>query len=285
VLADITRRALKRWLGEHGADALLHANRLFSDAERQDLADALAATNATANLLGRSRVRLRLKRYQDHAEAATFSDPTPFEVFDDEDRLVPLTPAQALEFFRRKVPLPGVTAEQLTEEMNRQAFTLAVDTDAIILGRVQDAIRGVVETGREVSSAPRQILDILESAGIQQTVGGRTVGGAYAENVFRTNMMESYRAGAQQELAEVADDFPVWRYVGIRDGRQRPAHAVHFDQYYPTTTPFNTVRDSVAGKFDGYQCRCDFIPIYHGEWVKLRSEGARIADGHTDPVP
>lgn len=65
-MADITRRAIKRWLG-HGSKTLLHADRLFNDQERQDLADAIAATNTTANLLGRSRIRLRqqaaLRRY------------------------------------------------------------------------------------------------------------------------------------------------------------------------------------------------------------------------------
>src|SRR4051812_46786363 len=53
-LADVTRRALKRWLAR-GA-TVLHADRLLDDAERQDLADAIAATNATAELLGRSRI-------------------------------------------------------------------------------------------------------------------------------------------------------------------------------------------------------------------------------------
>lgn len=414
VLADITRRALKRWLSDpRTAAALPQARSLFNAEERKDLADALAATNATANLLGRARIRLRLKRYEDQPGVARFSDPTPFEVFDEGAPLEPLAPLKALaafrklvpqtggtistqladgrnvkfnphpaasgsevmirvdpqridaafkktggfylppgqagesevagrragveEFLRKGVPLQasraflgpdgevefvdgrhrfavlrdegadyvgimvpveqvadfrqqfgavsfGINPARFDQSMEREAFTLAVNTDAIVLGRVQSAISDVLATGKSVSAAPRQILSLLQAAGIEQTVGGKRVDGVYAENIFRTNMMEAYRDGAQEELAEVADSFPVWRYVGIADGRQRPAHQVHFDRYYPSTVPFAKVRDSVAGKFDGFQCRCDMIPVYISEWVELRKGGARMAPGYADPV-
>lgn len=279
VLADVTRRALKRWL-DRGPAGLLTARRLFTDEERQDLIDALAATNATANLLGRSRIRLRLER-----GPTKFSDP--FRAF-DESGLEPLAPLDTLDYFRSKVPLPGVTADQLTEEMSRLAFTMALNTDEVVLGKVQAAISNVLATGATVSAMPRTITTILEAAGIQQTVGGRKVGGAYSEAVFRTNMMESYHAGAQQELEEVADDFPVWRYVAVSgpggqgDGRNRPSHLAKHNQYYPSSVSFTSVRGTAAE--DVIQCRCDFIPIYRSEWLELRKAGARIAPGYTDPV-
>lgn len=53
------------------------ATSLFTEEERQQLADALAATNATAELLGRSRIRLRQKqienRYAEYAERPKFT--------------------------------------------------------------------------------------------------------------------------------------------------------------------------------------------------------------------
>lgn len=207
-----------------------------------------------------------------------FSEPTAFEIFDDAE-LQPLPPAEALAFFQRKVALPGQTAKQLSDEENRKGFTLAVRADQVVLDKVKQAIQGVIETGQDVSATPRLIAALLRDAGIEQTVGGRRVGGAYVENLFRTNMMESYRAGAQQELAEVADDFPVWRFVGIADGRQRATHAIHNDKFFPSSVTFEEVRDSVKGEFDGYQCRCDFIPIYVSEWKRLQAAGSRIEPG------
>jgi len=275
VLATITRQALRRLLSS-GGGRVLAARQIYTMTERQQLADAIAATNATAQLLGRARIRLRLQRYEQHAEGVfKFSDPTPFEVFDDTP-LEPFAPAKALEYFRRKISMPGVNASQFTQEANREAFTLAVNADEVVLDRIKGAIEDVLRTGKDVRATPRAILNLLQEAGITQTEGGKQVSGAYAENVFRTNMMESYRDGAQQELAEVADSFPVWRYVGISDGRQRPAHAAHFDKYYPSSVEFSRVRDSVAGHFDGFQCRCDFIPIFHTEWLALQHAGARV---------
>jgi len=157
-----------------------------------------------------------------------------------------------------------------------------VQADEVLLGKVQAAIRNVIETGEGVSATPRAIAKLLEAAGVETTVGGRRVGGAYAENVFRTNLMDSYRRGAQEELAEVSDDFPVWRWAGIRDGRQRASHERFFDKYFPSSVSFEEVRD--ADGYDGYQDRCDFIPIYVSEWRRLRAAGARIAAGYADPL-
>lgn len=59
VLAEVTRAAVGRLLADGGHEAVLKADSLFTDEEKQRLADQLAATNATSELLGRARIRLR----------------------------------------------------------------------------------------------------------------------------------------------------------------------------------------------------------------------------------
>ena len=402
VISTITRQALARWL-DIGTSTLLHADRLYNDDERQQLANALAATNATANLLGRSRVRLRQQRAEAAAGAAKFSDPTDFSAFAD-STIKPLPPLRALEYFKGLVPqiggtvqgrlndgsaiefvthpnaqndevlvrvdpakldpawqanrpfyippggggaeIPGrrpdferflgtgkpiesprvslnpdgslefidgrhrfsvlrddganrigvmVPADQAEafrrqfgavnrgttpgrfgQAMEREAFTLAATTDQMVLEKVKAAITSVLETGNEVRATPRKINRILDEAGVTPK------NPQYAEMVMRTNMKESYNVGADQERMDpdVVETFPVWRYIGIHDGRERDRHRAHFDRYFPADVSFAEVRDSIAGKFDGYNCRCDQVPIDKWEWAKLVAAGARIADGY-----
>ena len=274
VLARVTRSALARWLDR--GDVVLHADRLFNDTERAEIADSIAATNVTAELLGRSRIRLRLAKHSEPASKFSANDPTPFEVFADQP-LRPLAPEKALEFFRLKVPLPGVVAADLTETMNRLAFTLAVNADAALLERVQAAIQGVLDSGNAVKATPRAITDLLHEAGVTETVGGTQVAGEYSSMLTRTNLMNSYNDGSQQELAEVATEFPWWRFVGIADGRQRPSHAAHFDKYYSSDVPFTSVRDSIDGMFSGFNCRCTMIPIYRSDVEKLQAGGVKLS--------
>lgn len=259
------------------------ARRLFTADERARLARALAATTATADLLGRSRIRRRAHQSERHyieggrgnngPRVARFSDaPTDFTCFDD-DPILPLAPRSALDYFLRLIPQLGVDPERFGAGHERHAFTLAEDIDGIVLGRVQHAIAEILRTGSGAGRGTEIVQEILDDAGISPQSAG------YAENVWRTNAMDAYTTGATRELQDptVAEYFPVWRYVGIRDGRQRPSHAVHFDRYYATRSTFAEVRDSVKGSFDGYQCRCNFIPIDKHEWAELQRRGASIA--------
>lgn len=67
VLSRIARSAVERLLGKTNP---MNADRLFDDDEISELAKALAATNATADLLGRSRIRERQEQVErKHREA------------------------------------------------------------------------------------------------------------------------------------------------------------------------------------------------------------------------
>src|SRR5262249_12210371 len=110
----------------------------------------------------------------------------------------------------------------------------------------------------------------------------------YAETVYRTNMMDAYTTGMDRErqAADVRDFFPVWRYRGISDGRQRASHEVHFDHYFSNETTLAEVRDSVKGSSDGFNCRCVRQEIDRYEWEDLQGQGVKVNKfAETAPVP
>lgn len=266
-LADVARRAIKRLLAG-GAKAVLSAKSLFSPDEARDVEDALAATVGTAHLLGRSRIHAYRQRVSKHAE-------NHFEVFRDEP-VKPLAPESAVEAFQRLIPTLGIDPQRFGIDMRRHAFTLAATTDQVVLDKVKQVITDRLATGVGVSTAPADISDILERAGVSPR------NPQYAEMTFRTNMMDAYNQGAQEELAASADYFPVWKYASIADERSRPTHAAKNGLYYPTSVPFVEVRGKDIS--DSANCRCTFIPVLAADWKELQKAGARLAPGYSLPA-
>lgn len=257
----LTRRAVQRLLEHPDPQAAKH---LFDDSELIALADQLAATNATANLLGRARIREKA----DHAGKVEFADDS-FVAFVEPPP--PLPPTQAINYFQGLVPTIGVDPQRFGPLLRREAFTLAGQTDTAILDRVKSTILDSLQTGKGTGVTP-DVESILTQAGVSPA------NPQYSEMVVRTNLMDSFNVGAQQELqtSDMQDAFPVWCYLGIEDGRQRPAHQVQFNKYFPNTASFAEIRDAVKGEFDGYNCRCSFRAIDKYEWAKLQAAGAQV---------
>lgn len=256
----LTRRAVRRLLANPDAASSAF---LFDPDERQALADSLAATNATATMLGRSRIR-------EIAEQAELVNQGLAE-FGENDRFMafvepppPLPPKAAIEYFQRLVP--GLQDNPaLSDAIKRESFTLAATTDEVLLSKVKDVI---LEGLQGAGGGPQKIDDILDAAG----VGPRRAG--YGELVYRTNMMNAYVKGAQEEVAtpEMQEMFPVWQYIGIRDGRQGKDHEPHFDRYYPSSSRFEDVRGPRI-----FNCRCCPAPVSKYEWKRLQASGASVS--------
>jgi hypothetical protein len=307
-LYHLSARALKRWMetGQRGM------GRLFDDAEMMELTRAFAATLATSDLLGRARIREQqedengrsissragednrhnLRRagssdsrsQQNGRSPAHGFDPavqqyteqdlfTPamrvFHSFADQAPLKPFAPAKALAYFKRLVPSLDVHPERFGDLQQRKAFTLAHKTGLEMVKRVQDAITKAMETGKNINGSA--IDDILDNVGVGKQ------NDSYSEMCFRTNMQDSYQSGAIEELhhPDVINDFPAWQWLGIRDGRQRHSHEIHFDKYYPNTVTFHQVRD--RNGYDGFNDRCNFRPVHKAEWQRLQEKGIGFA--------
>jgi len=290
-LARLARPAIVRLL-RRGNEAM-GVRELFTDLERRQLAVVLAATNATANLLGRALVRDFQRKVQvRHGEidegrvGALGHDPGPGDhdavrspgpgpLREDVTRtpVEPLSPEEAIRYFSQLVPGLAADLPLFALAQRRTAFTLAVSTDRQLLGTVQDLIRERLATGKGISTAPRAIRDVLDRAGVTPT------NPQYSEMVFRTNMMDSYNQGLEDERQrpDVVDTFPVWQYLGIEDGREGEDHRPNFGKYFPASASFTDTRGPRV-----YNCRCVASPISKWEWARLKGQGAEIAAGFAD---
>lgn len=266
-LGTVARQAVERLLRQGNASS---ASSLFNDQEKKQLADALAASNATAELLGRARIRRRLdqasKFHEAGGEPQRFSEEaTDFTCF--AEPLKPMMPQVALNYFRSLFPSLNLDPLRFGQAHERDAFTLAEATDRAMLRRVKTVIQQQMEKGASASAGGNQVQAVLNAAGVTPASP------QYAELVFRTNVMDAYQTGSHKELQDpdVIDEFPVWRYVGIRDGRQGRDHEVHFDRYYDSRLSFDEVRGDRP-----YNCRCSSIPIFRSAWQDLQRKGARM---------
>jgi hypothetical protein len=191
--------------------------------------------------------------------------------------LHPMTPVEAYNYFKSIVPRLGVSdPEEFDKEQQQSAQDLALQVDKILLDKVKEIILSEMQgEGNKVGglSSSQRIKKLLDDAGVGPT------NSQYGDMVLRTNLMDAYNTGADHERQDpaVAGEFPVWRYVGIKDGRQRKTHEAHFDKYYDNSVSFAQVRDSLHnGEFSGFNCRCDQIPIHKSDWARLQSEGKKV---------
>lgn len=265
ILNHLARRAITRVVRTSDPLATLDsAEFLLSAEERAALADALAAVTATADLLGRSRVRERAAQAElRHSYHVDFAEGDSFLAFADPPP--PLQPTAAIDYFKGLVPTIGVDPATFAPAITRTAFTMAAATDAVLLERVKGLILGALESGQ--SGTPQAIDDLLRAAGVAPQ------NAQYSSMVFRTNAMDAYNRGAAAELEDplMQEYFPVWQYAGIRDGRQGKDHEPHFDKYYPSSATFEEVRGDRP-----YNCRCTFIPTDKFTWADLRAKGVQV---------
>lgn len=245
VFAAACERAVGRLLA---AGDPLGAGTLFDDEELADVAEALSRAIATADLLGRTRIRRRAELAEAGRETFAEDGHDPFDVFADEE-IPSLAPEAAVGYFQKLVPTLGAAAVRYGPRLDRHAFTLAVASDQVILDRVKAAILRALNTGESGTPAVQEILD---AAGVSPA------NPQYAELVVRTNVMDALNQGAQDELSEpdMRERFPAYQYVGILDGRTGEDHKPKIGKYYPSTVPFAEVRGPRV-----WNCRCSFAPV------------------------
>ncbi|HEY1188020.1 MAG TPA: phage minor head protein [Gemmata sp.] len=232
---------------------------LFDDAELAAIAEALARGIASADLMGRARIRRRAEM----AERVAFADSGTDDPYHDFADGVPvLEPTSALEYFRRLVPTLGASAVRYGPKLDRHAFTLAVASDQTLLEKVKGAILKQLQSG---AGAVPEVQQVLDAAGVS------VKNPQYADLVVRTNVLDAYNQGAQDEVAdpEMRERFPAWEYLGILDDRTGDDHRPRIGKFYPAAVPFAEVRGSRV-----WNCRCSFAPVSKHLMQGIRVEGS-----------
>jgi SPP1 gp7 family putative phage head morphogenesis protein len=121
---------------------------------------------------------------------------------------------QAVEAWRRKVPMPEKDWRQLTLEERQHAFTVSGVAQARLVDDVYEALGRAIEEGSTLEDFQADVGDALEEAW-----GGED--SPRLEMLFRTGIMQSYNEGRQAvfDHPEVKKARPFRRYDGVGDAR------------------------------------------------------------------
>lgn len=128
---------------------------------------------------------------------------------------VPL--AEAIEWFRARVPITPAGWRRLRTEARRRAFTVSRVASLDVILDVWRAIDQAVSQGTSLEEFQRAVTDKLERAwgGTVQNPGHRI------ETIYRTNVQSAYSAGRwqQQTDPDVLAARPYWMYDALLDSR------------------------------------------------------------------
>ncbi|UDM18430.1 phage minor head protein [Vogesella sp. XCS3] len=174
-----------------------------------------------------------------------------------------LEPKKAVEYLKNKGYAVTWYWEELWQDAQAQAFTVAKATRLDILQDIREAVGKALAEGKTFAWFKKELTPVLQAKGWwgkQEHVDTDTgeisqvqLGSPWRlQTIFRTNLQTAYMAGRWQAQIENVDDRPYWRYVAILDGSTRPSHRAmngkvlrYDDPFWQSFYPPN-----------GWGCRC-----------------------------
>jgi Protein of unknown function (DUF935) len=285
VIVEATKEALNEQLPNYTTTSI------WTEHGRKAVIESLATLMGFGDMLARA----RLRQHQPNVEVRRFADTSatfdlfgkngdvPFSFLSHAPRAFSHVD-RAIEYISSLVPMPGVDALFMADHWRRKAFTLAIDTEGVILDKVKSALLDELIEGGNSTQAIQALLD---AAGLNPR------NPQYAEMVARTNVMDAYDTGLDEgmEDPDVQEDFPAWGYDGIADGREGDDHRPQFGKYYPASVSFKRVRgprifncvlpgNAISGRIiAGLKAR------YYGEAIEIHTAGgSRLSITPNHPV-
>lgn len=126
----------------------------------------------------------------------------------------PRASAEAVEWFRKRVPVDASTWQQLSERAQRGAFRVARVFSLDVVTSVWRAIDSAVAAGTDFRTFKRTV-----AAELAKAWGAPNA--SRVATIFRTNVQTAYAAGRYSVATrpEIAAIRPWWRFDSILDGR------------------------------------------------------------------
>lgn len=248
------------------------------------LAMLIGESMTLADLLGRKRLLME-------ADAALARGPQPpldaGVVALADTPVVPAVPfAEAVSDIIRREPRLALGWKAIAALYKKvHAFAMAKSTEQRLTDRIRDFIGASLRKGRTVVEASREIT----RQGLVEGIEGWTQ--AYAETVYRTNMVTAYTAGRLQQARDpdTAKVFGAFEVVGPTDSIARPNHKAAVGLVAPIDDPiWNTMSPPL-----GFSCRHSIRLVSRAELrrrnlvtpngVVLRFEPPQFAEAFADP--
>ena len=198
-----------------------------------------------------------------------------------------LPPKKAVEYLKNKGYAITWDWEELWQDAQAQAFTVAKATRLDILQDIREAVEKALAEGKTFSWFEKELTPVLKAKGWwgrQEHVDGETgevtqvqLGSPWRlRTIYRTNLQTAYMAGRFQEQLANAEDRPYWQYVAILDSRTRPSHRAMNGKVFRYDDPF-------WGSFyppNGWGCRCRVVALSQGNisrnGIKVESSEGKL---------
>jgi SPP1 gp7 family putative phage head morphogenesis protein len=194
----------------------------------------------------------------------------------------------AMNWFRARKVLPRAKFEAMTADVRRRSFTVAGVQSTEMLTVLQAELARQVGEGGDLREFSKFMKKRLVSAGMvaSKLPESGALSASHIENVFRTNMANSYQAGRYTHATqpEVMRARPIWQWRSLQDfPRARATHAAANGKMLYASDPFWLTCYPPAG----FQCRCRVITRdkSYANQVGSRSDFAGLPDsGFTSGV-
>jgi SPP1 gp7 family putative phage head morphogenesis protein len=174
---------------------------------------------------------------------------------------------EAIDAFRKRVPIRKDEWETLTRQEREYAFTVAEVAQADLVTDVYEAIDKAISAGTTLEEFKRDVGAKLEDAWGEPRA-------ARVETIFRTNVLGAYNEGRHAILTApaVKEARPYWRFDAVEDSRTSDICDELDGTILPADDPF---WDSHTPPLH-FQCRSVLTPL---------SEEEATDEGENDEAP
>lgn len=187
-----------------------------------------------------------------------------------------LPPRKAVEYLKNKGYAITWDWEELWQDAQAQAFTVAKATRLDILQDIREAVEKALTEGKTLAWFAKELTPVLQAKGWwgrQEHVDAETgevsqvqLGSPWRlQTIYRANLQTAYMAGRFQEQLANVDDRPYWMYVAILDGRTRPSHRAMNGKVFRYDDPIW----QYLYPPNGWGCRCRIIALSADNVAKL----------------
>lgn len=160
--------------------------------------------------------------------------------------------AEAIDYFKKKVPTATLHWDDLEKEMHSRAFAVAGLTEEGLLTNIQDTLAKAMRDGMKIEDFVDQYKDTIKRAW-------------HAETVFYTNIADAFGAGRWIEFHQPEVDAIIAAYRYIAHPGARPLHAAMGGRIYAKDDPcWQTWWPP-----NDYNCHCDVLALYKADNPRL----------------
>jgi hypothetical protein len=187
---------------------------------------------------------------------------------------------EAIAFFKQKVPLPTSAWDEIINDAQDWAFTVAGIAKADLLNDLQVAIAKALETGTTLEEFAQDFDVTVAKAGWQPPPGSEGQwGGWRVELIYMQNLRSAYAAGRFKQMRdpEVATARPYWLWRHRDSVNPRPTHLALDDKVFRGDSVFWDVGYPPCG----YGCKCGVFALSERD---LQRRGLKVEDAPTETL-